>query len=105
MWSPIGWLKSRNEWCDLSIGLYIDLAPLYIKYAEKLQKKWFDFINSLANIIPENLVKVSKIKCFKPNQQTLIIAEYAALHMPTGLNHVWLKQRLCHCQPILSAIS
>lgn len=69
MWSPIGWLKSRNEWCDLSIGLYIDLAPLYIKYAEKLQKKWFDFINSLANIIPENVVKVSKIKCFKQNKR------------------------------------
>ncbi len=56
----------------MSIGLYIDLAPLYLKYAEKLQEKRFDFIKSLASIIPENVVKVSKIKCFKPNQQTLI---------------------------------
>ncbi len=55
----------------MSIGLYIDLAPLYLKYAEKLQEKRFDFIKSLASIIPENVVKVSKIKCFKPNQQTL----------------------------------
>ncbi|MFG6323932.1 MAG: hypothetical protein K1W41_21410, partial [Lachnospiraceae bacterium] len=51
---------------------YIDLAPLYLKYAEKLQEKRFDFIKSLTSIIPENVVKVSKIKCFKPNQQTLI---------------------------------
>lgn len=57
--------------CNLSVGLYIDLAPLYLKYAEKLQEKRFDFIKSLASIIPENVVKVSKIKCFKPNQQTL----------------------------------
>ena len=76
MWSPIGWLKSRNEWCNLSIGLYIDLAPLYLKYAEKLQEKRFDFIKSLASIIPENVVKVSKIKDFKPNQQTLYNNEH-----------------------------
>lgn len=40
-------------------------------YAEKLQEKRFDFIKNPASIIPENVVKVSKIKCFKPNQQTL----------------------------------
>lgn len=56
----------------MSIGLYIDLAPLYLKYSEKLQEKRFDFIKSLASIIPENAVKVSKIKYFIPNQQTLI---------------------------------
>ena len=57
----------------MSIGLYIDLAPLYLKYSEKLQEKRFDFIKSLASIIPENAVKVSKIKYFIPNQQTLYI--------------------------------
>ncbi len=80
------WLKSRNEWCNLSIGLYIDLAHLYLKYAEKLQEKWFDFINSLANIIPENVVKVSKLKCFKPNQQTLIVTFHTrAMHLLHGV--------------------
>ena len=73
MWSPIGWLKSRNECCNLSIGLYIALAPLSLNYAGKLQEKRFDFIKTLANIISENLVEVSKIKYFKPNQQTLDI--------------------------------
>ena len=57
----------------LILKLCIDLAPLYLKYAEKLQEKRFDFIKSLASIIPENVVKVSKIKCSKPNQQTLFI--------------------------------
>lgn len=31
MLSPIGWLKSRNKCRNLSIGLYIDLTPLYLK--------------------------------------------------------------------------
>ncbi|MFW5651444.1 MAG: hypothetical protein ACOCNC_08630, partial [Acetivibrio ethanolgignens] len=57
-------LKSRNECCNLSIGLYIDLTPLSLKYAGKLQEKRFDFIKTLAIIIAENEVKVSKIKCF-----------------------------------------
>lgn len=26
IWSPVGWLKSRNEGCNLSIGLEIVLA-------------------------------------------------------------------------------
>ena len=64
-------MKSRNECCNLSIGLYIALAPLSLNYAGKLQEKRFDFIKTLANIISENLVEVSKIKYFKPNQQTL----------------------------------
>ncbi|MGN1332900.1 MAG: hypothetical protein ACI4V0_09065, partial [Lachnospiraceae bacterium] len=45
---------------------------LSLNYAGKLQEKRFDFIKALANIISENLVEVSKIKYFKPNQQTLI---------------------------------
>ena len=65
-------MKSRNECCNLSIGLYIALAPLSLNYAGKLQEKRFDFIKTLANIISENLVEVSKIKYFKPNQQTLL---------------------------------
>ena len=72
MWSPIGWLKSRNECCNLSIGLYIVLAPLYLKYVRKLQEKRFVFVKILAIIIPENGAKVSKIKCFQFAQQTLI---------------------------------
>ena len=51
--------------------MYIALAPLSLNYAGKLQEKRFDFIKALANIISENLVEVSKIKYFKPNQQTL----------------------------------
>ena len=71
MWSPIGWLKSRNECCNLSIGLYIVLAPLYLKSVRKLQEKRFVFVKILAIIIPENGAKVSKIKCFQFAQQTL----------------------------------
>lgn len=48
----------------MSIGLYIDLAPLYLKYAGKLQEKRFDFIEILAIIIAENRGKVSIIECF-----------------------------------------
>jgi len=74
MWSPIGWLKSRNECCNLSIGLYIVLAPLYLKSVRKLQEKRFVFVKILAIIIPENGAKVSKIKCFQFAQQTLLKA-------------------------------
>ena len=78
MWSPIGWLKSRNECCNLSIGLYIVLAPLYLKSVRKLQEKRFVFVKILAIIIPENGAKVSKIKCFQFAQQTLYTALYHA---------------------------
>lgn len=71
MWSPIGWLKSRNECCNLSIGLYIVLAPLYSKSVKKLQEKRFVFVKILAIIIPENGAKVNKIKCFQFAQQAL----------------------------------
>ena len=76
MWSPIGWLKSRNECCNLSIGLYIVLAPLYLKSVRKLQEKRFVFVKILAIIIPENGAKVSKIKCFQFAQQTLNNVNY-----------------------------
>lgn len=79
MWSPIGWLKSRNECCNLSIGLYIVLAPLYLKSVRKLQEKRFVFVKILAIIIPENGAKVSKIKCFQFAQQTLSNLLNAAL--------------------------
>ena len=71
----IGWLKSRNECCSLSIGLYIVLAPLYLKSVRKLQEKRIVFVKILAIIIPENGAKVSKIKCLQPNQQTLLIRQ------------------------------
>lgn len=64
-------MKSRNECCNLSIGLYIVLAPLYLKSVRKLQEKRFVFVKILAIIIPENGAKVSKIKCFQFAQQTL----------------------------------
>jgi len=57
----------------LSIGLYIVLAPLYLKSVRKLQEKRFVFVKILAIIIPENGAKVSKIKCFQFAQQTLSI--------------------------------
>lgn len=57
----------------MSIGLYIVLAPLYLKSVRKLQEKRFVFVKILAIIIPENGAKVSKIKCFQFAQQTLII--------------------------------
>lgn len=55
----------------MSIGLYIVLAPLYLKSVRKLQEKRFVFVKILAIIIPENGAKVSKIKCFQFAQQTL----------------------------------
>ena len=54
----------------MSIGLYIVLAPLYLKSVRKLQEKRFVFVKILAIIIPENGAKVSKIKCFQFAQQT-----------------------------------
>ena len=59
----------------MSIGLYIVLAPLYLKSVRKLQEKRFVFVKILAIIIPENGAKVSKIKCFQFAQQTLDIFE------------------------------
>ncbi len=56
----------------MSIGLYIVLAPLYLKSVRKLQEKRFVFVKILAIIIPENGAKVSKIKCFQFAQQTLL---------------------------------
>ena len=85
MWSPIGWLKSRNECCNLSIGLYIVLAPLYLKSVRKLQEKRFVFVKILAIIIPENGAKVSKIKCFQFAQQTLIYS--MLLYLQSLLHH------------------
>ena len=38
MWRPKGWLKSRNECCNLSIGLYIVLAPLCSKSVKNCKK-------------------------------------------------------------------
>ena len=58
----------------MSIGLYIVLAPLYLKSVRKLQEKRFVFVKILAIIIPENGAKVSKIKCFQFAQQTLLKA-------------------------------
>ena len=78
--SPIGWLKSRNERCNLSIGLYMIFAPLLVKFFENLQGKWFYFVETLANIIPDIREKVSKIKCSSVNQQTLIILRICILH-------------------------
>ena len=62
----------------MSIGLYIVLAPLYLKSVRKLQEKRFVFVKILAIIIPENGAKVSKIKCFQFAQQTLLTVRIAA---------------------------
>jgi len=43
-----------------------------LKICKKLQEKRFVFVKILAIIIPENGAKVSKIKCLRLNQQTLI---------------------------------
>ena len=59
----------------MSIGLYIVLAPLYLKSVRKLQEKRFVFVKILAIIIPENGAKVSKIKCFQFAQQTLLMEQ------------------------------
>lgn len=63
----------------MSIGLYIVLAPLYLKSVRKLQEKRFVFVKILAIIIPENGAKVSKIKCFQFAQQTLFMIACAAI--------------------------
>lgn len=63
----------------MSIGLYIVLAPLYLKSVRKLQEKRFVFVKILAIIIPENGAKVSKIKCFQFAQQTLFITYFSAV--------------------------
>lgn len=73
----------------MSIGLYIVLAPLYLKSVRKLQEKRFVFVKILAIIIPENGAKVSKIKCFQFAQQTLSndsILNYGSLQIDTN-NH------------------
>ena len=107
MWSPIGWLKSRNECCNLSIGLYIVLAPLYLKSVRKLQEKRFVFVKILAIIIPENGAKVSKIKCLQLNQQTLInslLLYHHSRKMTTKNDRFWLKinisgvMQYCHSE-------
>lgn len=43
-----------------------------MKFSKNLQGKWSCSIKILANIISEIGIKVSKIKGFRPNQQTLI---------------------------------
>ena len=43
-----------------------------LKICKKLQEKRFVFVKILAIIIPENGAKVSKIKCLRLNQHTLI---------------------------------
>ena len=95
MWSPIGWLKSRNECCNLSIGLYIVLAPLYLKSVRKLQEKRFVFVKILAIIIPENGAKVSKIKCLRLNQQTLIRNEKIEVSRAKLLREFLSRSYLC----------
>ena len=74
----------------MSIGLYIVLAPLYLKSVRKLQEKRFVFVKILAIIIPENGAKVSKIKCFQFAQQTLIHdnIEYEILCQSYGTGRV-----------------
>lgn len=42
-----------------------------MKFSKNLQGKWSCSIKILANIISEIGIKVSKIKGFRPNQQTL----------------------------------
>ena len=69
----------------MSIGLYIVLAPLYLKSVRKLQEKRFVFVKILAIIIPENGAKVSKIKCFQFAQQTLIMDKLAHASQKVGL--------------------
>lgn len=69
----------------MSIGLYIVLAPLYLKSVRKLQEKRFVFVKILAIIIPENGAKVSKIKCFQFAQQTLLISPALDISKPSAL--------------------
>ena len=71
----------------MSIGLYIVLAPLYLKSVRKLQEKRFVFVKILAIIIPENGAKVSKIKCFQFAQQTLSIKYFQSIEFC----HVYFK--------------
>lgn len=82
----------------MSIGLYIVLAPLYLKSVRKLQEKRFVFVKILAIIIPENGAKVSKIKCFQFAQQTLIkngnnsMIEISRRAVLFGLFYVMIKK-------------
>lgn len=99
MWSPIGWLKSRNECYNLSIGLYIVLAPLYLKSVRKLQEKRFVFVKILAIIIPENRAKVSKIKCFQFAQQTLSIPYRKPFLFSLSTGPLWDIPKKCPHPP------
>ena len=86
----------------MSIGLYIVLAPLYLKSVRKLQEKRFVFVKILAIIIPENGAKVSKIKCFQFAQQTLIMDDEARKRLLTEwqnrkketITHPFLKEKI-----------
>lgn len=79
IWRPIGWLKSRNECCDLSIGLYMVL-PLYSRnLITNLHRKCSHFFKTLVDIILDIGIKTSKIKYFCINQQTLFIQNLQAI--------------------------
>ena len=88
----------------MSIGLYIVLAPLYLKSVRKLQEKRFVFVKILAIIIPENGAKVSKIKCFQFAQQTLNkgIIDIAQLHGVEDENEINQLRALTD-KPIIKA--
>ncbi len=71
-----------------------------LKICKKLQEKRFVFVKIFAIIIPENGAKVSKIKCLRLNQQTLIISPYmpdiAANGIPVAfgdLSYFWILER------------
>ena len=65
-----------------------------LKICKKLQEKRFVFVKILAIIIPENGAKVSKIKCLRLNQQTLIIDPYFRYHEPLyNYGYTFYRQR------------
>ncbi|MFR0818218.1 MAG: hypothetical protein ACLSH9_08485 [Mediterraneibacter gnavus] len=90
----------------MSIGLYIVLAPLYLKSVRKLQEKRFVFVKILAIIIPENGAKVSKIKCFQFAQQTLVQCANSVVksekHPEIRNRYLRLRKRRGHKKAIIA---
>jgi len=70
-------------------------SPYMLKICKKLQEKRFVFVKILAIIIPENGAKVSKIKCLRLNQQTLIRNEKIEVSRAKLLREFLSRSYLC----------
>ena len=68
-----------------------------LKICKKLQEKRFVFVKILAIIIPENREKVSKIKCLRLNQQTLVKASVLLSNMSDFQSVYFEFQRVWTC--------